>query len=305
METVQLPAPRPEMLQKFWNFCQERHLVYLRKFIQKMPPPWTEDTILRDYHFTNILRDLDRGTLWAIKHLYPIKDERSRFLNLILYRAHNNITFYEALREIYPINASTFDPKVYSATVLSLQAQGSGIFTAAHRPPGGVGKMPKGKGTRTRLFLETTVTQHMWPNFEQVFQAMKTAKNMQELYDSFRPFKGIGEFFRMEFTEDVMRAGLCQFKTEGDWTHAGPGCRNGLDHVFFNDGLKPSEVPYEDEIRWLQKNQPGSLVGIIGRHMRLRDVEHSLCEFSKYRAAEVGKRPRRRHKPHTSPLPEV
>jgi len=56
-------------LQQFWRFIAERHAIYKKKNIEKLPPPWTDDSILQEYKFTNVFRDLDPGTKYVIDKL--------------------------------------------------------------------------------------------------------------------------------------------------------------------------------------------------------------------------------------------
>ena len=47
----------------YFNFLNERHLIYLRKS-RGEEYPWTPDPILQKYKFTNVFRENDRTTVW-------------------------------------------------------------------------------------------------------------------------------------------------------------------------------------------------------------------------------------------------
>ena len=53
---------REPQLRLFWYWVNERHRIYVNRFIKKQPYPWTKDKILRTYKFTNVFRQLDRVT---------------------------------------------------------------------------------------------------------------------------------------------------------------------------------------------------------------------------------------------------
>src|SRR5215204_5436773 len=52
-----------EPIKQLYPFAKERYAIYLKRQAG-MPPPWTEDPILRDYRFTSVYREDDRVTAW-------------------------------------------------------------------------------------------------------------------------------------------------------------------------------------------------------------------------------------------------
>jgi len=55
-----------EEMEIFWRFIAERHSIYKKKEIEKLPPPWTDDPILSSFKFTNVVRSTDPGTRYVI-----------------------------------------------------------------------------------------------------------------------------------------------------------------------------------------------------------------------------------------------
>lgn len=53
-----------EVKERFLYFVKERHAIYVRRFIDKKPKPWTNDPILQQYRFCNVYRELDTVTKW-------------------------------------------------------------------------------------------------------------------------------------------------------------------------------------------------------------------------------------------------
>lgn len=60
---------------KYW--CEERHKIYTNKKLG-LNLPWSEDSILTDKKFCNVLRELDRETNWIInKWLKPLEESNN------------------------------------------------------------------------------------------------------------------------------------------------------------------------------------------------------------------------------------
>src|SRR5690348_3648568 len=93
--------PRVEVykpnLDAFYRFMYERHMIWHRRFKLGLPPPWTKDPILRDLKFTNVYRELDRGTLWYLNNVAETyKDELLDLLWLtVMYRLLNKVETFE------------------------------------------------------------------------------------------------------------------------------------------------------------------------------------------------------------------
>jgi hypothetical protein len=47
---------------RFWQFVVERQSIWHRRFVLSYARPWTDDPILHRYKFCNVIRDLDIGT---------------------------------------------------------------------------------------------------------------------------------------------------------------------------------------------------------------------------------------------------
>ena len=87
------PVPRT----RFFKWIADRHLIY-QKRCSGVKPPWTEDTILRDYKFTNPFRENDYVTIWMRENwTNPNKNksfELSRILSKILVSYQNEYLIF-------------------------------------------------------------------------------------------------------------------------------------------------------------------------------------------------------------------
>lgn len=80
----------------FWDFVAERDSIALRRAAGQSEP-WTDDTTLRDYHFTNVHRHKDPGTRWIAAEVE--RQGLVRPLDLLIaahaYRGLNRVSTFE------------------------------------------------------------------------------------------------------------------------------------------------------------------------------------------------------------------
>src|SRR5688572_4087066 len=79
--------PAPVTL--FWHWINERHSIYIKRSMGHKRP-WTEDVILQQYKFTNVFRQLDKGTVWLTEHFINPSLENEVSLDVIFF----NIAWY-------------------------------------------------------------------------------------------------------------------------------------------------------------------------------------------------------------------
>ena len=86
-------CPKPSMLYStLWRFASERQRVYLRR-VAGEPYPWTNDSVLSRYRFTNAYRAADRVSQHLIRMTYSERDasDDTMFLRTILFKVFNKI----------------------------------------------------------------------------------------------------------------------------------------------------------------------------------------------------------------------
>jgi hypothetical protein len=57
-----------DMVWNYFRFIYERQLVWYKRHVLKLPPPWTEDEIMQKYKIINMYRQLDRCTIYLLKN---------------------------------------------------------------------------------------------------------------------------------------------------------------------------------------------------------------------------------------------
>ena len=58
-----------EELTRYFYWIEEREKIRILKEVDKRPPPWTEDPILRVFKFCQVFREDDRTTRWFRAHI--------------------------------------------------------------------------------------------------------------------------------------------------------------------------------------------------------------------------------------------
>src|SRR3990167_4230336 len=86
----------------FWRFVVERQKIWHRRFVLQESAPWTKDKVLARYHFTNVYRELDRGTIWYLENVvpqFPLGNARlvQAIWKTLAYRLLNNVDVWAVL----------------------------------------------------------------------------------------------------------------------------------------------------------------------------------------------------------------
>ena len=83
----------------YWRFASARQQVFLRRIVRE-EPPWTDDSILARYRFTNVFRASDRVSQYLIKHVIYEGDQSADevVFRTLLYKVFNRIDTWELLR---------------------------------------------------------------------------------------------------------------------------------------------------------------------------------------------------------------
>ena len=87
----------PDVLGIWKHWIIERNRIYIRKEIDKQPFPWTNDSILREFRFTNVKRWQDRESRWLIDNVLSNEtlSLEDKIYNCILFRSWNKSKTFE------------------------------------------------------------------------------------------------------------------------------------------------------------------------------------------------------------------
>jgi hypothetical protein len=278
-----------EEMELFWKYIAERHTIYKKKELQKLPPPWTEDQILRSFKFTCVFRELDRGTKFVTNHVLTRRMSRTNTLfNVIVYRLFNKIETYLAHG---PLDVNKYEQKALRDLLWKVSLDNK-VFTNAFTVSGysqygcGLDKI-----TRLSLLLQDLVNKLKKDDADGTLDkcVFKTDK-MEDAYWYLRTVSGIGPFLGYQIAVDLSYWKVTLFG-EDDFVVDGPGARRGLQWLFPEEEIKAHG--YEWLNFWLRDNQASFWKDYGIDHVALFDdrpapvmtvmaLENGLCEISKY-----------------------
>ena len=262
----------------FNRFMVERHNIFIRKELSKLPYPWSEDPILTEFSFCNVYRELDKVTIWIRENWRePHADNPNLPFAMAMAR---QINWPDTLEEIgFP---HTFDPEKIKAIMQARKDRGEKVYTGAYMLTGTLG------GTK----IEQTVDKILLPLYKNFPNDYSSLENC---WKSFFPYAGFSDFMSYEVVTDLRHtkwlAGAPDIMT---WANPGPGAMRGLNRIFGRElnskQKKPLFIQEMRDLLALLNNEPLPL--------EMRDIEHCLCEFDKYERVRLGQgRPRAKYKP--------
>lgn len=290
-----------DIMKMFWYYIAERHSIYKKKEIERLPPPWTEDRILRDYKFTNVRRELDRGTRFVLDFIFPqIENNYELIFNIIIYRLFNKIETikYTGIAKRGKWNKFDFEKKVREA------GEFNKVFTSAFVVSGySMFKDPcMDKISRVctiLMWLDNTLHNTNMVNI------ISETENMGVAYDQLINIMGIGPFLAYQIGVDLSYHPDIGFG-EDDFVVMGPGARRGIDWLFENVADRDGKN-YEETCFWLRDNQEdfwqdynidykNIFNDTDNTYLTVMSIENCLCEFQKYCKAYYGVgRPRNKY----------
>lgn len=249
----------------YW--INERHRIYeLRR--AGMRWPWTKNEVLQEFKFTNVFRELDKGTLALREMVKGITAPDLLVFNIIWYRMFNR---YEHAKDVGVIhNANELASKIEAVS-----AAGKKVFTSAHMTVGRAGEAKQTTMVRTLRDVERRISQILAACNEGTMKHLFTALQQMRFY-------GIGKFIGYEIVSDFRWYPMLWPEGEPidtmSWANIGPGCRRGLNRLgYVGDSV-------DDLLRVMQLVVPQLERHVTDFHLpfELREVEHSLCEFDKF-----------------------
>lgn len=288
----------------YW--MQERHFIWHRRFVAKLPPPWTEDKILREYKFTNVYRELDRVTIWmrdkwTIPHDRPAKPDLTVF-NCGLFRCFGTP---EAAELLGWQHGPRWDwQAAHRRAEAYRRIKGNKLFTSAYivtNVARGVDSTKPKSYVVARGFLKP-----LWEAKDEIARVARTTYSLEKTWEALSELPGFGGqgFIAYEVITDLRHTHVLRDALDiNTWANAGPGARRML-NVIHGRELKfhPKKAQTLAEMRELSSLVQKKLVDTeILPSLELRDVEHSLCETFKYwRTLKGFGRPKSHFKPRST-----
>ncbi|KAK9767843.1 hypothetical protein K7432_002025 [Basidiobolus ranarum] len=249
-------------------FVSERHHIYHLKQ-DGISWPWTADPFLRNYHFTNIFRELDVVSQIIYDILSPHCPLEPRFFsNVIIHRLISRkeinleIGFIENFEEAW-------------RAIEQRRRKGTKFATAAFQ-------------SCSHFQTRKMIWQQAWSHGEYVWSRYcsniplhipwvhsKQSGNLPTIEMVYRglmvqpKIQGLGKFLAWQVACDTHMLGLSQdVDLETPFVALGPGAQSGLDIL---------NLSFVEVLKFLNENRPPHVPTLYAK-----DIEHTLCEFHKY-----------------------
>ncbi len=280
----------PDRRALFWHFIYERQCVWQRRFVQRCSPPWTDDPVLQRERFTNVYRELDPGTQYALTEiLETTRAKEDKIFNIMLYRLIGRATTHA---KIGFQQLNSFCPDELKARLKYIRdEEREPPFTAAYMVSAYafMGSSDKTENV-TRLF---TIIQQRFAAFYSQVEACSTAA---EVYAHLRSTPGFGNFLSYQVLVDLLyplevygNRPLLPYSHD-DWASPGPGAQRGIT-MLLSQG---STAEHLEVMGWLRDHQSDEFARLgldfpylqdqAGQPIRLSlaNIQNCLCEFHKY-----------------------
>ena len=292
----------------FFSFVEEREQIRLRKEAD-LPYPWTKDSILRDYKFTNVHRHHDRTSRVLREKYYGPNfhaDLQTILMNAATFRYFGTYEFADCIgwTNITEMDDDHWE-KVKDIAADRLWNK-QRVFTGAYVITNQGISAPK-QEVVVDYFLKA-----LKASAAEIAEIAYTTQSWEKVATHMRQINGFGGsgFMTKEILLDCTYAmfwtnvvehpkdGTFSFPADWDiWTPIGPGARRGAARVVGDDSAKP-----------IGEEAAGEVIDVLGGLQELflpadwdtlapHDIQFQLCEFDKYERVRLGQgRPRSRYR---------
>ena len=279
-------TPRPVVpgAASFWDFVRLRQEAWFHRASGR-PAPYSNDPAIARYHFTNVYRELDRGTEWFHAHRGP--GFLSTLAATLVYRPVNRIATFEAFGGRIP--ADDRRRQKFAQFVTMKMDDGEKVFTGRHQTRG------------LSNYLRTLAD--IGTKGAAVAAAIRLSDTMEQVVKSTRMIWGIGDFMSWQVTSDLLEAGhLNDVADAHEWAFLGPGALAGLklivdggegEPVGGRDGLgvtRANSVTLACQLVADRRNllKREHVPGHLPNALSLKNIEHALCEYARWVACRNG-----------------
>lgn len=286
----------------FWYWINERHQIYINRFIMKDKAPWTKDKILQTYKFTNVFRQLDRVTIELNKFMKTYRTIPGILLmQICVFRMFNWPLTYEYLQKKGYNQGLRDQRRRIIHNLIQRRRAGNKNFTGAYIITNQGLKDPKEKLCIDALCKIERALFSPKKGELSLYERIKKENTMQGCVEILTEFPMIGKFVGYEIACDLRYTKILNRANDvNSWANAGPGAKRGLNRIHGRDlKKKVSDLQYLEEMRELlmEAKLGNTLEGHVP-DLEMREIEHSLCEFDKYMRVKKGEgRPRSLFRP--------
>lgn len=302
-----------ENLQEFFALMRERQLIWVKRNLLKKDAPWTKNAILRDYKFTNVYRELDRASQFAIKYILTqeISIEQKLF-QLFVFRFYNQPNSFKQNGGCIDLpDYNNWDVgRLWKQTVEERERTGNPWHTAYMMNMAFAPAIDVKRWNKPGLYKDWAYTHICFEKIHDlipdIVKILKTATAPEGIIRTLEKIPAVSSFQSHEFYIDLTYFqryspyGRVMIFDANDFTNVGPGASLGLRLIFPN--LKPNEqihgiyhlqelaeICLEDfNFLTYENGKYGVTKNFSRTNLNLHQIEMWLCEYSKYWKMKLG-----------------
>jgi hypothetical protein len=276
------PAKTTEVYDSYWKFAALRQEAFFNRF-EGMGYPWSKDSILNQYKFTNAYRAADRVSQYLIKNVIYDSDlpntPKEILFRILLFKLFNKIETWELLKKNFgPLTYEDYKFNHFDRLLHETIVSGRRIYSAAYIMPSGGSYFGYERKHSNHLKLIELILEN------ETDERLTSVKTMQGAFQIMKGFPGFGDFLAYQLLIDINYSPILNF-SESEFVVPGPGAKGGISKCFVHTGgLNEVEI-----IKLVTDRQEKEFerLGLLfrnlwGRPLQLIDCQNLFCEVDKY-----------------------
>lgn len=270
-----------ENMDDFLAYAVERQRILERRRAGQ-PWPWTDWPVLQKYRFCNIYREDDRTTIWFRENIRePLRNDPKVLLATVAFRWFNRIETGERIKDI--LVEEGWNRAKVRERLQGVQPICTGAFMI--KSPA---KKNKLEGLCDCIDAVAADAEHLVARIE------PGETTLEDVWDRLREYPFLGNFMAYEVVTDLRHTYLLdQAPDINTWACPGPGAARGLGRVIDGNPAGYNYYSAKDQMEMI----------LLMRHLlayvnekwpepwprwEMREVEHTLCEYDKFKRAQSG-----------------
>ena len=263
-----------ELWPSFLHFVCERQRVFWRRY-RGEEAPWSENPLM-GHKYTNVYRVLDRGTQHLLRSAVLASEDLApidQMFRAFVYRVFNNMDTWDEMEENLLISVDGFDRDEWIACLDGRANNGRSLFTGAYQIAA-----PSGEEPFHIRWID--VFDNILKDGQ--FAWCAQAESLAEMTARLDNLPGVGTFMAHQIAVDM---NYVKGFDENNTGPVGPGAYSGfrlLMSEYQQQGAQMCEFTAAWALHWEALTEGYNWCPIPGRDLTAVDIEHALCEFSKY-----------------------
>lgn len=281
-------------VKEFYQFAYKRQLIYHKRHILKLDPPWSDEDIFQKQRFLNVYRELDKTTKYHLDLMKGNSNRKSVLMNTLFFKIFNRVGIYEDLG-LSISSVANFSQVKKSETLRKGKSLGKSIFNDAYIIASNM------NGTSSKFEGVLKALLNFIPKVNDFITKMDTLETPKEAFEHLQSIQYVGDFLAYEiFTHLSYFKWFKQKWTEDSFVNIGPGAEPSIHYIFGKSGdvYENFEKLYEaqDVIKTIHKSLneklPWSSIKpkkvFFSEKLSRLTIENICCEFRKYKAHTGG-----------------